>query len=76
MFRDLKASHVVVHSDFSVTIIDFGFAKKIGKTRTFSICGTLHAMPPEILKSMYGSISGTPDHGLKADHYSFGVLLF
>jgi serine/threonine protein kinase len=30
-----------------MTIIDFGFSKKIGKERTFTFCGTTHAMAPE-----------------------------
>ena len=31
-----------------VTMIDLGHAKKIDRDRTFTICGTVHAMPPEI----------------------------
>lgn len=28
-----------------VTMIDLGHAKKIGKDRTYTICGTTHSMP-------------------------------
>jgi hypothetical protein len=29
-----------------VTMIDLGHTKKIGKDRTYTICGTTHSMPP------------------------------
>ena len=31
-----------------VTMIDLGKAKRIRKERTYTICGTSHAMPPDI----------------------------
>ena len=31
-------------------LIDFGFAKYVGKERTSSCVGTTHAMPPEMFR--------------------------
>lgn len=51
IYRDLKASNIIVeHRTGRLVLIDFGFAKYIGfKGKTRSYCGTLHAMPPEVL---------------------------
>ena len=49
VYRDIKASNFMMDKDGRVTLIDLGLAKKIDKKRTYSICGTVHAMPPEIL---------------------------
>lgn len=50
IYRDLKASNVILEPNGRLQLIDFGFAKYIGmRGRTRSFCGTLHAMPPEVL---------------------------
>jgi serine/threonine protein kinase len=49
VYRDIKASNFMLDKDGRVKMIDLGLAKKIDKKRTYSICGTVHAMPPEIL---------------------------
>lgn len=40
---------MIVTEQGRIKLVDFGFAKKIGKDLTSSICGTLHSMPPEVL---------------------------
>lgn len=52
-------------------MIDLGKAKRIGKERTNTICGTLHAIPPEVL---FGG--GSYSYAYELDYYEFGVLLF
>lgn len=51
LYRDLKANNIMIDSSGKVTLIDFGLTKKIDKQRTYSYCGTLHSMAPEILNS-------------------------
>lgn len=49
IYRDIKASNFMLDRNGRVTLIDLGLAKKIDKKRTYSFCGTVHAMPPEIV---------------------------
>ena len=35
VYRDLKASHVIINSEGSIKLIDFGFSKKIEKNRLY-----------------------------------------
>lgn len=47
--RDLKASNVMVDEHGNLALIDFGFANFIGaEGRTYTYCGTYHAMAPEL----------------------------
>jgi len=46
IYRDIKASNFMVNSKGKVTLIDLGHTKKIDGSRTFTICGTAHSMPP------------------------------
>jgi len=69
IYRDLKASNVILNTDGRVKLIDFGFSKKIDKGRTYSFCGTIHAMAPEFFKSL------KEGYGYEIDHYALGILL-
>jgi serine/threonine protein kinase len=42
-------NNVLVEKNGCVKIIDFGYSKKINNCLTASVCGTFHAMAPEIL---------------------------
>ena len=46
IYRDVKASNFMIDQRGKVTMIDLGHTKKIGKDRTYTICGTTHSMPP------------------------------
>lgn len=48
IYRDIKASNFMINEKGRVTLIDMGHAKRINKDRTYTICGTVHSMPPEI----------------------------
>ncbi|KAI7731371.1 hypothetical protein M8C21_011482 [Ambrosia artemisiifolia] len=68
--RDVKASNVLLDSDFKAQVADFGFAKLIpdGATHvTTRVKGTLGYLAPEY--AMLGKASES------CDIYSFGILL-
>lgn len=46
IYRDIKASNFMIDAKGKVTMIDLGHAKKIDGKKTYTICGTTHAMPP------------------------------
>ena len=70
--RDLKPGNVLIASDGSVKLVDFGLAKLRGAdpglTRTSTIVGTAAYMSPE-------QIAGG-DVGPPSDVFSFGVLAY
>jgi serine/threonine-protein kinase len=80
--RDLKSSNIVVTSEESVKVLDFGVAKRLvgpgaRQAATLTVdtvapagspVGTIHYMSPEVLR-------GRPADA-RSDLWSFGVLLF
>lgn len=71
IYRDIKASNFVVDSKGKVTMIDLGKAKRTNGERTTTLCGTTHAIPPEILLG-----EGKYAYSYEFDHYGFGILLY
>ncbi|XP_078482651.1 uncharacterized protein LOC778976 [Ciona intestinalis] len=66
--RDLKSKNVVICSDFTLKICDFGASRFFGETIVMTITGTYPWMAPEL-------IQGLPTSEL-CDVYSFGVVLW
>ena len=71
IYRDIKASNFLVSEQGQVTMIDLGKAKRIGRERTYTVCGTTHAMPPEVLLE-----KNTQGYSYEFDYYSFGILVY
>ncbi|MGQ0720617.1 MAG: serine/threonine-protein kinase, partial [Candidatus Eiseniibacteriota bacterium] len=71
--RDVKPANILVGAEDLVKIVDFGLAS-VGRevenrlTRTGHLVGTPHYMAPELIR-------GEPI-GIKADIYSFGVMMY
>ncbi len=68
ILRDLKPSNCGFDEDGKVRLFDFGMARQIKDCHAEEICGSPRYMAPEVMAG----------HGytLKADVYSFGVLLY
>lgn len=66
--RDLKGANVLVDGQFCMKLSDFGCSKCDDCSQTFTACGTVHWMAPEI-------VIGTGGYGRKADIWSLGCLM-
>jgi serine/threonine protein kinase len=71
LYRDLKLTNLIINEDERVTLIDFGLSKILEPgQRTFSICGTAHAMSPELVKPP------KEGYGFEVDCFALGVFLY
>lgn len=68
VYRDLKPENVLLSRTGYPKLIDFGFSKNIGRGKTFTICGTVDYMAPEVVMNK--------GHGLDVDWWSLGVLVY
>uniref|UniRef100_A0A8C4R965 Mitogen-activated protein kinase kinase kinase 20b n=1 Tax=Eptatretus burgeri TaxID=7764 RepID=A0A8C4R965_EPTBU len=66
--RDLKSRNVLIASDNTLKICDFGASRFHGQTTNMSLVGTFPWMAPEVIQSQ--PVSET------CDTYSFGVVLW
>ena len=66
--RDLKPTNILIATDGTIRISDFGISKLMSPEEQNSIVGTQKFMAPEILNE--------EDYDEKVDVYSFGVLAF
>ncbi|XP_028002142.2 serine/threonine-protein kinase MARK2-like [Eptesicus fuscus] len=67
--RDLKPDNILVDSDMTVKLADFGFSREVSNDKQSTFCGTICYSAPEILQRH------TYD-GRKTDVWSLGVVLY
>ncbi|XP_062503723.1 ribosomal protein S6 kinase alpha-5-like [Corticium candelabrum] len=73
IYRDLKLENILLDAEGHVVLTDFGLSKEmIGDEgdRTYSYCGTVEYMAPEVVKS------SKKGHDKAVDWWSLGVLLY
>lgn len=79
LYRDLKATNLLIDQDGTIKLIDFGLSKVIqgeryasyrpvNPPRTHSIAGTPHSSPPDIFNK--------EGYGYLLDFFSLGILTF
>ncbi|KAK9304055.1 hypothetical protein QLX08_004437 [Tetragonisca angustula] len=69
IYRDLKPENILLDTEGHISLTDFGLCKQpIDDCKTFSFCGTVEYMAPEIVNRK--------GHSFAADWWSFGVLMF
>eukprot|EP01147_Barroeca_monosierra_P005054 gene5054-6966_t len=69
IYRDLKPENILLHASGHIVLTDFGLCKEYTEEgRTFSFCGTVEYMAPEVVNRR--------GHDQTADWWSFGVLMF
>uniref|UniRef100_A0A8C6LNK9 Ribosomal protein S6 kinase n=1 Tax=Nothobranchius furzeri TaxID=105023 RepID=A0A8C6LNK9_NOTFU len=72
VYRDIKLENILLDSEGHVVLTDFGLSKEFleeDKGRTYSFCGTIEYMAPEIIRGKTG-------HGKTVDWWSLGILMF
>ncbi|CAM6004070.1 unnamed protein product, partial [Sphagnum balticum] len=67
-YRGISPDVLMVDRKGRLQLVDFRFAKEMSNERTFTICGMADFLAPEIIKGQ--------GHGLAADWWAVGVLLF
>ncbi|XP_038861729.1 ribosomal protein S6 kinase alpha-4-like isoform X2 [Salvelinus namaycush] len=72
VYRDIKLENILLDSEGHLVLTDFGLSKEFleeEKERTYSFCGTIEYMAPEIIRGKSG-------HGKSVDWWSLGILMF
>ena len=75
-YRDLKLNNLIINKNLKLSLIDFGFIKKLENTdkKTDTICGTFHMKAPEIFLALEGKLKKY--NPFSYDVYSIGVILY
>ncbi|KAI6182162.1 Non-specific serine/threonine protein kinase [Aphelenchoides bicaudatus] len=70
VYRDLKPENILLDRDGHLVVTDFGLSKEsLGTTgKTYSFCGTVEYMAPEVVNRR--------GHSAAADWWSLGVLMY
>uniref|UniRef100_A0A915AEL2 non-specific serine/threonine protein kinase n=1 Tax=Parascaris univalens TaxID=6257 RepID=A0A915AEL2_PARUN len=70
VYRDLKPENILLDSDGHINVTDFGLSKESidSDQKTYSFCGTVEYMAPEVVNRR--------GHSTAADWWSLGVLMY
>ncbi|CAO4361981.1 unnamed protein product [Caenorhabditis nigoni] len=70
VYRDLKPENILLDADGHIKVTDFGLSKEAidSEKKTYSFCGTVEYMAPEVINRR--------GHSMAADFWSLGVLMF
>lgn len=66
--RDIKPENVLVEGSGYLKLCDFGFAKRIERSKTWTLCGTPDYLSPELIMSK--------GYGYSIDWWAIGVMTF
>lgn len=67
-YRDMKPENCLIDANGYPKVVDFGFAKVIKNTKTFTLCGTPEYLAPEIVLGR--------GHDKSVDYWAFGILVY
>ena len=67
-YRDLKPENILIDADGHLKLVDFGFAKRIGRKETYTLCGTPEYLAPEVIRNN--------GHSTAVDWWAFGILVY
>lgn len=68
IYRDLKPENILLDDTGHIKLTDFGLSKESVDGKTYSFCGTVEYMAPEVVNRR--------GHTTAADWWSFGVLMY
>ncbi|XP_064483785.1 ribosomal protein S6 kinase alpha-5-like isoform X2 [Ornithodoros turicata] len=74
IYRDIKLENILLDSQGHIVLTDFGLSKEFlpheKEQRTYSFCGTIEYMAPEVVRG------GSTGHDFSVDWWSVGVLTY
>ncbi|KAL8206162.1 hypothetical protein R6Q57_009713 [Mikania cordata] len=68
LYRGVSPEVLMFAQSGHVQLVDFRFGKKLSSERTFTICGMVDSLAPEIVQAK--------GHGFAADWWALGVLIY